>query len=77
MGKRNNGIDKYVKCPYYRWKSKSRICCEGISDQNTTNLIFSDENDARDYIDNYCCSVYGMHRCPIYLMLNGKYGVKE
>ena len=77
VSKRTNGIDKYVQCPYYKWKNRGRISCEGITDENTTNLIFGDENKAREYLDDYCCSIYGMHRCLIYNMLNGKYGVKD
>ena len=76
MSKRSRGKDKYVECPYYNWGNKSRICCEGVEDGCTTNLIFGDENKAKEYIDNFCCTVYGMQHCLIYRMLNGKYGVK-
>ena len=76
MGK-SRYVDKFVTCPYYKWSDPNRICCEGVEDNNSTNLIFGNPLNARGYMRDYCCTQYGMKRCQIYNMLNRKYGVKD
>ena len=77
MGKRDRYIDEVVTCPYYRWSNPNRICCEGVEESNSTNLIFGNTLHTGEYMEVYCCSLYGMKRCQIYNMLNRKYGVKD
>lgn len=74
MSRKNNSIDKVVECPFYHWSSPNRICCEGITDDNTTNLIFGDPTDRKEYMRHYCCNLSKYNQCVICQILNRKYG---
>ena len=42
-------VSKYTVCPFYHRHDTNRICCEGTSDENTINLVFSDTKKLKDY----------------------------
>lgn len=74
MSHRTNSIDKFVVCPFYNWSSPNRICCEGIMENNTTNLIFGDPSKTREYMHNFCCDSIKYKKCTICMVLYRKYG---
>lgn len=65
---------KYVKCPYYRRSDPNRLCCEGLSERNTINLVFEDTKMESAYKQEYCCSLENYNNCMVCAMLNRKYG---
>ena len=74
MSRRSRRIDEAVVCPFYNWSSPNRICCEGILDDNTTNLIFGNPILTDKYMRVYCCSLKRYKECKLGAMLQGKYG---
>ena len=76
MSKNRSSVDKFVVCPFYRWSDPNRICCEGLDDTNTNNLVFGDPGNTRNFIHNYCSDMMRFKYCSVYRMLIGKYGGK-
>ena len=75
MSKKRRYIDEDVICPFYNWSNPNRICCEGIVEGNTTNLIFGNPVHTSEYMKAYCCSMDKYKECKLCAMLNRKYGV--
>ena len=73
--------ERFVVCPYFlglnnkRQREINHIRCEGVSQGNTISLVFSTTKMKAEHKKTHCCSIYGMKTCPIYSMLNRKYGV--
>ena len=67
-------ISKYAVCPFYRKHEPNRICCEGISGENTINLVFTDTKKLKEYTAAKCNSIDGHKRCAVSRMLYSKYG---
>ena len=65
---------KFVKCPFYRNHDANRIVCEGLYDGNTINLVYESQVKRKQYMDETCNSILGCRDCPIYLLLDQKYG---
>ena len=65
---------KYVVCPFYRRNDNNRICCEGLEDRNTINLVFEDSKKQVAYRNEYCCDIDNYKNCKICAMLKKKYG---
>lgn len=74
MSHRNGSFDKFVVCPFYHWSTFNRICCEGVQNNNTTNLMFGEKSKTREYMGKFCCDIDKYRTCAIYGMLNRKYG---
>lgn len=74
MSRKSRRIDEAVVCPFYNWSSPNRICCEGIFDGNTTNLIFGNPIHTDEYLKLFCCSLKHHKECKLGAMLYGKYG---
>lgn len=66
-------ISKYAVCPYYSKNEPNRICCEGVSDENNVNLVFSDVNKLKEYSKTYCNDLRGYKECAVCKMLDQKY----
>lgn len=72
--------ERFVVCPFYlglnnkRQREINHIRCEGVSNGNTLSLVFASTKSKVEHKRTYCCSIYGMKTCPIYNMLNRKYG---
>lgn len=64
---------KYVVCPFYHKSDSYRICCEGVDDNNTVNLIFSDSRKQKEYKQEFCYNIDNYKHCLICAMLNAKY----
>ena len=64
---------KYVVCPFYRKSDSYRICCEGVDDNNTVNLIFSNSTKSKEYKQTFCYNIDNYKHCLICAMLNAKY----
>ena len=62
----------YVVCPFYRRHDSNRICCEGVDDTNTLNLVFGNQKKLYDYVGRYCNSMENYHGCLICQMLMTK-----
>lgn len=65
---------KYVVCPFYIRSDQNKICCEGVDDNNTLNLIYMDAKKRREYSDKYCRDEVNYKSCQICQMLYRKYG---
>lgn len=66
-------ISKYVVCPFYRRNDTNRICCEGVSFENTLNIVFESEKGMVRYEKRFCDSMDHHKNCLVYQMLNRKY----
>lgn len=68
-----NGIDKSVRCPFYRSTSPKdkKIRCEGVSEVCTTHLAFSTHADYDAYMKTRCCRRY--QDCGLFWALKDKY----
>lgn len=64
---------KYVVCPFYHKSDSNRICCEGVDDNNTVNLIFSDSRKQKEYKQTFCYDITNYKKCLICTMLYTKY----
>lgn len=66
---------KYVACPYFRRNEvkNNRICCEGVSDGNTVNIVFGSPKQLVAYQQQYCNEVKQCHTCLIARMLDHKW----
>lgn len=66
-------ISKYVVCPYYHRHDNNRICCEGVDDTNTSNLVFENSRKQKEYSKKHCNSMEGHKECRFFKMLEEKY----
>lgn len=66
-------ISKYAVCPFYHKHEPNRIGCEGVNDDNTINLVFSDTKKLKEYTTAFCDDMRGHKNCPVFKMLNSKY----
>jgi hypothetical protein len=64
---------KYIVCPFYRRTDTNRICCEGVDDENTINLVFGSQSRMLEYAKTYCESIENYQHCRICQMLNEKW----
>ncbi len=62
---------EYVQCPYFRREEKTRISCEGITDNNIINLMWPTKAEKMKYLKSVCCQDYTA--CKIYKLLEEKY----
>lgn len=70
-------VSKYVVCPFYHRNDTNRICCEGVEDNNTLNIVFGAKQDMLDY-ERHFCDDMEMHKCCLlYQMLNKKWEDKN
>ncbi len=67
-------ISKYAVCPFYHRHEPNRICCEGVSDENTLNLVFTDTKKLKAYTTVFCNDMRGYKNCAVRKMLMNKYG---
>lgn len=67
-------ISKYAVCPFYRKHEPNRICCEGVSAENTINLVFTDTKKLKEYTTVFCNDMNGYKNCAVRKMLESKYG---
>ena len=65
---------KFVKCPFYRNYDSNRIVCEGLCEGNTINLVFESQAARKQYMKEVCNNLLECRDCPIYILLNQKYG---
>ena len=65
---------KYAVCPFYHRNANNRICCEGVEDNNTLNVVFGSTKDMIDYEKCYCDDIVYHKECLLYQMLMKKYG---
>lgn len=70
-------ISKYVVCPFYRRHDNNRICCEGINNDNTINLVFGDSKKLKEHTVKYCEDMNNYDRCRVCKMLSDKYYPKN
>lgn len=64
----------YVVCPFYRRNDTNRICCEGVDNSNTLNLVFGSQKKMHEYVIRYCNSMENYHCCMICQMLMSNEG---
>lgn len=64
---------KYVVCPFYHRFESNRICCEGLEERNTINLVFEDPRRLNIYRQKYCCNMDNYKWCLIHATLERKY----
>lgn len=67
-------ISKYAVCPFYHKHEPNRICCEGVSAENTINLVFTDTKKLKEYTTVFCNDMNGYKNCAVCKMLERKYG---
>ena len=67
---------KYVVCPFYRRNEVNRICCEGVEDNNSLNLVFGAHKDMVEYERLFCDDMIFHKDCRIYQMLIQKWEEK-
>lgn len=67
----NNYETSSVKCPFYRMPkgSKNIIRCEGTTDSQTTELVFSHTAKKKEWQDKYCNS-FSFLACPYAKMID-------
>lgn len=63
--------DVNVKCPFFTASDKTRITCEGITDDCATVLRFTTQEKRNHHHINFCDERY--KACEIYKMLKEKY----
>jgi hypothetical protein len=64
---------KYVVCPYYHSNDNNRVCCDGVTDGNTVNVVFGDPTKRKKYMECYCNSIEKYSHCKICNMLHKKW----
>ena len=69
----NGKESKYVVCPFYHKSDTNRIFCEGVSDNNTLNLVFGSRKEMADYEKCFCDDMDFHRECLLYQMLNKKW----
>lgn len=62
-------VSKYVVCPFYSRHNDNRICCEGLSENNTINLVFEDSKQQKHYVNDNCERIDHYKQCPIFRMI--------
>ena len=68
---------KYAVCPFYRKNGINRICCEGVEENNTLNVVFETTREMVDYEKCYCDDMVFHKECLLYQMLAKKWeGIK-
>lgn len=65
---------KFCKCPFFSNYDANRIVCEGLCEGNTINLVYENQADRRQYMKIRCESIEGCRKCPIYGVLDRKWG---
>jgi hypothetical protein len=65
---------KFVKCPYFHKFETNRICCEGVADKNTINVVFESPGRLKEYTKTYCYQIKDCHQCLVCKMLDDKNG---
>lgn len=61
-----------VKCPFYRKNKSTEIGCEGVTDECTLRLKFSNQAACMQQMDIFCCNHY--KKCEIYeAIMKAKY----
>lgn len=66
-------VSKYVVCPFYRRNDTNRICCEGVNENNTLNIVFGTKQDVLNYEKHFCDSIELHKNCLVYQMLAKKW----
>ena len=61
----------YAKCPFYHKEGPQRVFCEGVVEQSSLSLNFSNADVCQTYRFKYCNSNY--KDCPVNKMLMKKY----
>ena len=77
MSSKSSYVSKYVVCPFYRRHNGNRICCEGVTETCTNNIVFEDPKELKDYCSTYCEDIHNYENCRICATLNGKYEKKK
>lgn len=68
---------KYVVCPFYRNNDNNRICCDGVSEGSTVNIVFGDSTKRKRYMECYCDNIDNYKSCKVCEMLHEKWGEEE
>ena len=66
-------VAKYVKCPYFKKNDAVRIVCEGVCNRSTLHTAFESKELRKEYMGQYCNSIFGCRDCLIHMALNQKY----
>ncbi|MBO4979440.1 MAG: hypothetical protein J6D16_03440 [Clostridia bacterium] len=66
-------VSKYVVCPFYRRNDINRICCEGVTEACTVNVVFECKSAMLDYERCFCDSMERHKECLLYQMLLKKW----
>lgn len=66
-------VSKYVVCPFYRRNDTNRICCEGVDETCTVNVVFECKPAMLDYEKHFCDSMERHKECLLYQMLLKKW----
>lgn len=70
-------VSKYVVCPFYRRNDTNRICCEGVSNSNTLNLVFETKAKTLEYERHFCNDIIRHKDCLVCKMLTKKWEEKN
>lgn len=56
-------VDTYVKCPFYVWEEGNRLCCEGVTEKSSVQILFADKSVRREYERRLCKKDW--KNCPL------------
>jgi len=71
-----NWIDHKAQCPFYhRTDCKSRVECDGVTEDGTVSLQFADKKALFIQLRTFCCGQYG--KCEVYRMLTSIYDEED
>lgn len=60
-----------AQCPFYSSEDSNRICCEGVEEDSTTHVVFSQSKRKAEYCKRVCRDNF--KSCRVYNMLCEKY----
>ena len=71
--------EKYIVCPFFRYRKSGKdntIRCEGTTEGQTAELVFSRLSKKKEWQKEYCCS-FSYLRCPYAKMLDDMWEAKK
>jgi hypothetical protein len=57
--------DPNVKCPFYRQETAVKICCEGMTKQSSTHVVFTSLEGKKEHKNKYC-KTFEFVKCPFF-----------
>ncbi|MBP3555766.1 MAG: hypothetical protein J6K63_09000 [Clostridia bacterium] len=69
----SNFLDKYVACPFYFKQEGRKIYCDGFEQGVRIHLSFGNKILMNKHKSQYCHSVKGCEKCPIYPVIEKRY----